>query len=177
MQLKILLPMVFSALLFTSHVSTHVGSEKHSSFIGTETKYHAEEGRIRITMPSDYSVSVVEGDLSTTTKVTSTIGETTYMFSWTLHKELMEGHKGLADVSLESFNKELKGEINTQNVYKYGKYEGKNAKITIMQGQARCFYRVVLIGQYQFQMIVATTDAEIDKTGMKFLDSFKYKNK
>ena len=111
----------------------------------------------------------------TTTKVTSTIGDVTYLFSWTLHSAVLEDSKGLADVSLESFNEQVQGDILTQSVYKYGRNEGKSATVSLAEGQVNCFYRVILIDQYQFQMVVVTSDKELNNVGKKFLNSFKYK--
>ena len=83
--------------------------------------------------------------------------------------------KGLADVSLESFNEQVQGDILTQSVYKYGRNEGKSATVSLAEGQVNCFYRVILIDQYQFQMVVVTSDKELNNVGKKFLNSFKYK--
>lgn len=171
MLLKMFLSIVLSGLLWPNHGPLNIKEE--GAFV--QKKYLAEGGKIGITMPGDYSVSESEGESVTTTKVTSTIGDVTYLFSWTLHSVVLEDSKGLADVSLESFNEQVQGKILTQNVYKYGRNEGKNATISLMEGQANCFYRVILIDQYQFQMVVVTSDKELDNTGKKFLNSFKYK--
>ena len=174
MFLKMILPAILGVLLMPSQLSPNSESENHLYSIGDELEYLAQNGKFGITMPGEYTVSKVVGESTNTIKVTSTIGEETYLFSWTLHTELLGDHKGLADVSLESFNEQVQGDILNQDIYKYKSNEGKKATISLMEGQAICFYRVILMEQYQFQMVVVTGDTELDEAGEKFLDSFKY---
>tara|TARA_R110000796_G_scaffold252637_1_gene389656 strand:+ start:94135 stop:94653 length:519 start_codon:yes stop_codon:yes gene_type:complete len=171
MLLKMFLSIALSGLLWPNHVPLNIKKEG----VSVEKKYSAEKGKIGITMPGDYSVSESESESVTTTKVTSTIGDVTYLFSWTLHSAVLEDSKGLADVSLESFNEQVQGEILTQSIYKYGRNEGKSATVSLAEGQVNCFYRVILIDQYQFQMVVVTSDKELNNVGKRFLNSFKYK--
>ncbi|MGW8123793.1 hypothetical protein ACV07N_14140 [Roseivirga echinicomitans] len=177
MILKAFLPLLFGALLWPNHLATNSKIEKHPDFIQTNTKYMTEDGKISITMPSEYTVSESEDGLVKTTKVSSVIGEVTYFFGWTLHEGTVSDRMMLAEVSLESFVESAEAEILEQRVYKYGKNKGIDATVTLMDGAVNCFYRVIIIDNYQFQMVVVTEEAELNKAEKKFLNSFKYKSK
>ena len=81
----------------------------------------------------------------------------------------------LAKVSLEAFTESINGDISSQSDWKVKKSTGLQAIMEISEHGAKVDYRVVIIGNNQYQLV--TIEMESDPLGQDikdtFFDSFK----
>jgi hypothetical protein len=142
-------------------------------------KYSSEQGKMSIVFPAAYETSEIStSEDMQTLKTTSQLGDMTYFASYTLHSIPMENPEDLAKESLDAFVAQLNGVLMEQEIWKVKKHNGQLAHITLQieDANARIEYRVIIIGQLQYQ-IIAMTDADTwdSKTVKKFMKSFKVK--
>lgn len=154
-------------------------SEKHAHETivtpgGKWYKFTSEDGKISISFPAEPAKDKTEAEEAVTHKVSVTEGTTTYFFGYTYHENELADAKELAQVSLDSFTEAVGGTIKSQGVYKYKKNEGLEAKITI-EDQGYIMYKVIIIGQVQYQLVVINTVDEFGPDADKFFNSFKIK--
>ena len=138
-------------------------------------KYVSENGKMSANMPGEYEVTMDDSESTTIAKISTSVDDVNFMFSWTLHKNPLEDHEGLARVSLDSFQETIGAEILKEELYKYGKNKGLNA-ILKLEDVAFIRYKVILIDQYQFQLVVVGPEDNFEKMAKKFFKSFKYKD-
>ena len=139
-----------------------------------EEKFTSSDGKVNITFPAEYKIDTTKAESAITLKISALVGEITYFFGLTEHSQPITGHEDLASVSLESFVSSLSGEIVSQETYSYKKNDGVSAKIKIGD-QGYCLYKVILIGQKQFQLIVISPQDDFSKMADSFFKSFKVK--
>ncbi len=136
--------------------------------------FTSADSKISIKMPAEFEKEVSELDDGKTTKVSCTLDGILYFFSWTEHITPMTDHTALATTSLNAFNETVGATITEQKPYFYKNHEGVSATM-VAEGKGYFNYRVILIGQFQFQLVVASTADNIRKSSKKFFKSFKYK--
>lgn len=170
--------LLFLVVVFLSgNISNSIAhSNLHPEFILPEGEwytYTTEDGVATIKFPSKPAVEVTEGEDATTAKISVQEGDLTYFFGYTTHNQTLEEYEELAKVSLDAFNAQVKGEIVSQEAYKYKKHKGIDAKIKLETQGAIIQYRVILIDQSQYQIIVIGPDRDFEKEMSKFYKSFK----
>jgi len=168
---------MFTKILFTSLLtvglysfSTNYSFESSVSKKKSGFPYASKDKNISITMPAEFKASSENG----TTKVTTILEANSYLFAYTKHTTPLEKPEELAKAGLEAFNKQLNGKIESRDAYKYKKYKGDAAKISI-EGLGFCIYKTVVIGNYQFQATVIGPEDNFGKTEASFFKSFKFK--
>jgi hypothetical protein len=176
--------MVFQSLLIALFLTASIGQTSVPNpnptveISSNNSKFPCvlDNGNISITFPGEFKQTVKEKENATTTKASCTLDGLTYFIGWTLHRIEMTEHEKMAEVSLTEFNRAAGGEIIEEKAYKYKKHIGRSAKIQIGD-KGFALYKVVLIGQNQFQLVVASNDDNFGSTSKKFFKSFKYKGK
>lgn len=141
---------------------------------GKWEKYTSDDGKVSISFPAVPQDEATEKDGITTHKVSAVDGVTTYFFAYTTHTDKIEDHEGLAQVSLEAFNGSIGGKIMSQGTYTYKKNNGLEAKIEIPE-KGYVLYKVVLIEQTQYQIVVIKATDDFGSDADKFFKSFKLK--
>ncbi len=136
-------------------------------------KYSSDEGNVKISFPCQYEVAEMEKDYGKTFTVKGTSGDDFYYLAFTLHDEDMSDAENLALISLESFSNELNGEIVQQEKFTEKKQTGVKAKILLEDGSKDIYYRAIISGQVQYQLIVIDASKSIEEDRKKFFDSFK----
>lgn len=136
-------------------------------------KYTSEDGKMSISFPSKPEESVTDNEMITTIKLSSEYNQKTYFVGLTTHKNSLEEEspQELARVSLDAFTESTKGAITSESVFKYKKNEGLQADIKLDGGYLK--YKVILIGQHQYQLVVISENDNFGKDTEKFFKSFK----
>lgn len=135
-------------------------------------KLSSTEGKMSIKFPADYQASE-EGP---TKKFTATVGDQTFFAAYTVHEVELEDQMGLAEVSLDEFNKILEGNILEKSNWKLKKNTGLKANIHLEKQDGKILYHVILIGNIQYQVVVISPTESFDqKSADKFVKSFKVK--
>ena len=131
------------------------------------------DGKISMVFPGAVITEVQESDGAKTMNGSTTVDNVTYFLGWTLHSLELVDPVSLAEVSLESFTEATGGEITSREKYMYKKHEGISAHISLGESGA-LIYKVVIIGQDQIQMVVASEKGEFGSAATKFFKSFKH---
>lgn len=131
------------------------------------------DGKISIVFPGTVVTETNESEDATTMNASSTVDDVTYFFGWTLHKLELTDPVALAEVSLESFTTAAGGKITKREKYMYKKHEGISAHISLGES-GYIIYKVIIIGQDQIQLVVASEKDEFGSTTTKFFKSFKH---
>ena len=139
-------------------------------------KFVSQEYKVSINFPGAYEESVTEqkpdSKAGKTLKVNATVNDDVYFLGMTLHKVEMTGHVEMADVSLTSFAKAVNGEITDQKAFIYGTHEGKEATIYMAAQQKYVHYRVILVDNFQYQVLVVNNDKTLNSAALAFFNSF-----
>jgi len=136
--------------------------------------YKSSEGKFKVKFPGAIDIKEEEKEKSTTKKISCNENNNAYFVNWTEHKITMKDQKKMAEVSLDSFLKSLGGSVSNKEDWNLKKYVGRKAKISLEEEKAVVHYRVILVGQNQYQVIVTAKKKDFDaKAAEKFFKSFK----
>ncbi|MBK8555442.1 MAG: hypothetical protein IPL65_06560 [Lewinellaceae bacterium] len=139
-------------------------------------KYTSTEGNFSITFPADYETANKDTEDFTSVETQSSFEDQLYFVSCSTHKMEISEHESLAATSLESFNEAMGGRITQQSTWSIKKHKGLQADIEIPSDNIRAKYRVVLIGQFQYQVVVMSESSKWNQVNAdKFINSFKLK--
>ncbi len=142
----------------------------------TVKKYKSKEGKMSVVFAGAYEVNTDKGDSYTTTKISSSVSEIVYFASFTQHTEPLTDREELCQVSLDSFNETLNGDLSNQRAWNISGSKGITADIYLAEQQAKIQYRVVIIGQIQYQFaVIAPKDDWNGASAEAFMKSIKLK--
>ena len=138
--------------------------------------YKSEEGKFSIKFPGEFKENITEKESAKTVKIQCELEKSNYFASYSLHKVDIDDPLEMAEVSLESFTEAIHGVVVTRTEWKIKKNEGLKALIDLPDNGAKLEYRVILVGNIQYQLIVIAVDGAIDKKKANaFFKSFKLK--
>jgi len=162
---------LFSGLIFSgnyNNASDPVAPEKVKW-----SKYNAEEGNVKIKFPFPYEINEEQKEKVKTVKVQAKSGEDLFYLAYTIHTDKLNDNEHLAEVSLESFAETLHGKIVQQEEYRINDQNGVKAKIAMQDVGAEIYYRAIIIGQIQYQLIVLDVSKSFQEEREEFFDSFR----
>jgi hypothetical protein len=138
-------------------------------------KHYSENGKFEIKIPGLVEENVLSEETTTTYKFHLQGGETEYLATGTVHEYNLDiDSLDLETVSLESFAETVKGNIAQKSAWKVGKYSG--IKAIIENDQLYIDYRILIIGNMQFQVVAYAPPGKFDtKSAGKYFKSFKLK--
>ena len=167
--------MQISFRLFTLALVLIVGTLTTPLAAQKWVKFADEDCNCKIKFPNEPEKTVTEKNEATTYKVVSQVGDQTFFFGYTLHEVNLAGTPNLDQVSLDSFNEELGGKMtNQKNWVIKKKYTGKQATLSLQKQSAVCLYKVIIIGQMQYQLVVISPQSSLDADAAEtFFASFK----
>ncbi len=136
--------------------------------------YSSDEGKFSIKFPGEYTETVVEKETAKTVKNQCEKDGINYLASYTLHYLEITDHLDMAEVSLESFTEAVQGIIITRTEWKVKKHEGLRALIDLPDNGKKLEYRVILVGNIQYQLIAfAANDIFNEDDINSYFKSFK----
>jgi hypothetical protein len=139
-------------------------------------KYTSAEGKLSMKFPVAFKSVTKEAEDHKSVETQASFEDQLYFVSYTIHKVKMENHESLAATSLESFNEAMSGTITKQATWAIKKHKGLQADIEIPGNNMRVEYRVLLIGQIQYQIVVISEVAKWNQLRAdEFIKSFKVK--
>ena len=133
--------------------------------------YTSEVCKAKMAFPAPFEEDVEEKDYGNTHKVSATVDGQTFFFATTIHNNPLTDRYQLAEVSLESFLESVQGQLIESHDYFYKKHKGISAKIKL--DERTIDYRIILIGQHQYQLIAIFENEYNEKASQKFFKSFK----
>jgi hypothetical protein len=149
-----------------------------TSFTPAKKKFifDSDEGRFSVIFPAEYTTETEKGEGVTTIKTSCTLKGQTYFASYSLHEIKMVDHKEMAQVSYDSFMKAVGGELRSKTEWKVGDHSGLMAVMELVESSVKLEYRVVLVGNIQYQLVVMAPNADYNEKGAaKFFKSFTLK--
>lgn len=138
-------------------------------------KFKSSEYKCSIVFPIPFVESMSENEDSKTLKLKAQSSDVTYFFGASRHINPMFDHKEMAAISLQAFTEALNGTEQSREIFKKGAHEGFDAVVYLTESNTWVFYRVILVGQFQYQVVVTQPGAELSKTGKKFIRSFRFR--
>ncbi len=139
--------------------------------------YKSADFNVSIAFPMLYNElpedKEIDGKIQKSIQVSGRDSSGTYLLSITKHVMELEDHLNLAIESLEEFAAALESDIVSQKSFTYKSHEGKEALIYIESQNLYVNYRVILIGNYQYQTIVIAEYEIKSKSINNFYNSFK----
>ena len=134
-----------------------------------------EKPSFMISFPGEYILeeSSENNGLKTELYITM-VNDEVYTLKYTEHKNpaISSGNPYYMDASLESFVTGIKGTLSDKKSFKYGKYSGLEAFLTLDDKNMNVFYRVLIIDRVQYQLIVITKSSEKTKMIKNFFNTF-----
>lgn len=141
---------------------------------GFSAKYSSTEGKMSIKLPGEYKVTEENHDYGKTVKVNGVFETYTYFISYTLHKEKITDHYGLAKTGLDGFVEALNGTILKQADWFVKKNRGVRAMINMSEYDQQVDYGSILAGDIQYQIAIIGAPADwIQKKSDAIFKSFK----
>jgi hypothetical protein len=136
--------------------------------------YKSKEGKCKVKFPATPKEETKSKTNATTVKISCKKDDQVYFVGYTLHEIKIIDHKDMAKVSLEAFIENTGGAAISQSEWIVKGNSGLKATINLEDKNALIEYRVVLIGQLQYQIAVTATKDDYDSDmAAKFIKSFK----
>lgn len=170
---KSLLTILMAALFFAIAVQVQAQDKKAKP---KWYSYSTEVGKVKAKFPGNPTLENQDTDIGKKHTATSRFGDNTYMISYVIHSTQLADQEKLAEASLNAFRDKVKGQILNQSAWNLKAGKGTRATISMPDKDAKVEYRVVLIGQLQYQVIVVAPTNKYDaKVAEKFFKKVKIK--
>lgn len=139
--------------------------------------YDSSEGRFSVVFPAEYATERDEGEDVATIKTSCNLDGQTYFASYSLHQLEMTDPMEMAEVSYDSFIKAVGGVLQSKSDWKVKEHTGLIAVMNLSDESVLLEYRVILVGNIQYQLVVLAATGDYDaKAAGNFFDSFKLKD-
>ena len=140
-------------------------------------KYTSDEGKLSVVFPSQFATSVQKEDLYKTVKAQAVYNNVVFFVAYSIHEQKLDKGQNMSKVSLDSFTEALQATNIVESPWKVRKNEGLKATFEATEateGSVVGEYRVVIIGQTQYQItVVGPTENWDEKAVKKFMSHLK----
>lgn len=127
-----------------------------------------------IVFPGTYETERLPGENNVTIKTTCTVSDQTYFASYSIHQFEITEQEEMAEVSYESFMSSIGGSEASKSGWAVKKNKGIKAVLDMNEDYSKLEYRVVLVGNIQYQLVVLAAKSLYDeKSAAAFFDSSK----
>jgi hypothetical protein len=160
-------------LIFTSQnsYSANISPDSKPKWV----QFISDEEKVKIKFPGE--PEIIEEELEVGKHIRAKLAfedQTMFMLDVVHHNNELSGLEDLDQVSLDSFNESIGGNIVSKDDFYVKKNKGIKATVLLEEQGMTIYYRVILVGQRQIQVVMMTPDALKDeKTSQKFFKSFK----
>ncbi|MCB0738136.1 MAG: hypothetical protein KDC92_11535 [Bacteroidetes bacterium] len=164
-----------SVLLLASFLLFGFSNQETKSEKTKWFKFKSEMSGSKLKFPGTFETEVTNKESGNTYKTNCIVGSVVYFMGETKHETEMTNHEEMAKVSLDAFAEKLNGTINSESDWIIKKSKGRKAKISIDESDATVFYQVILIGQWQYQLVIVAPNDQMpdEKSRNQFFNSFK----
>lgn len=136
--------------------------------------YKSEEGKCAVTFPGEFTTDTEMGEDAKTVKTMCTFDGITFFASYSIHKVEITDQEEMAEVSCDSFKEAVSGQLLSKSEWNIDDHSGLMAVLDLSENQAKLEYRVILVGDIQYQLVAMAPYADYnDKLITKFFKSFK----
>ena len=147
-------------------------------FISTQAQeavnFSPANGGFSIDFSCYYKTSETRKDNAYIGQASCVDNEHTFLASYTIHKNPLSNNDELMDISIDSFIKQVNGKPGLLTQWQAGENLGKSVIVFIGQSNTKIIYRVLIVGQIQYQLaVMATRDQFSYEASKKFFDSFR----
>jgi len=136
--------------------------------------YQSKEGKLSVVFPGDFTTERTKGNYHVTVKTTCMYNNQTYFVSYTIHSLELTDPLDLAEASYDSFITAVKGVMISKTEWKVKELEGIQAMIDLPESGSKLDYRVIIVGNIQYQLIALAANIDYNEKGAgSFFKSFK----
>ena len=137
-------------------------------------KYYSEEANCTITFPAEYTTQVEEKDEYKSVQTQAIDKDMIFMMIYSKHNQSLTNEDELCEISFGAFMEGLGGNPSGKETWKLKKHTGLKSEFDVSREDLIGDYRVVIIGQIQYQIVAVSPKASWDaKKATKFFKSFK----
>ncbi|MDG1333200.1 MAG: hypothetical protein P8P74_12775 [Crocinitomicaceae bacterium] len=155
-------------LILLIGVTSLAPSQKH--------KYKSKEAKLSVTFPAEFETSTETKSNYTSVKTQAIVDEMIFLLIHSEHESDVSDHEGLAEISLNAFMDGIGTTPTEKSKWLVKKNSGLKATFDVEDKDLVGDYRVILVGQIQYQITaVAPKSAWDEEKAMKFFKSFKVK--
>jgi hypothetical protein len=142
------------------------------------SRYSFKDAKFSIEYPVEPVTETKTDDIGKTITTKLVDGNTIYMATAIIHKTNLNvkglSQESLAKASMDAFADALGATKVTRKKYYYKKDVGLDAIMESNEFESPIYYRIIVVEQIQYQIVVMTSSGKEDKGGRKkFLGSFK----
>jgi len=142
----------------------------------TKYKYTSEEANLSVTFPAEFTTSEESNENYKSVKTQAISDEMVFLAIYTVHDADVSEQEKLSEISINAFMEGLNGVPEGKTTWKVKKNNGLQSKFEVPEKDLVGDYRVVLIGQIQYQITAVSPKSSWDKKkASKFFKSFKVK--
>lgn len=147
------------------------------SFVPSEVyTFKSEEGSYSIEFPTPFTTENNDQDGFVLVQTQSFLLEQLFFIGHNVHTDEITDHEGIAKVSMDGFVGALGGETSQLKTWKVNGHKGLQANIDVEANNLKAQYKVILIGQVQYQIAVISDPAKWNQSAADaFFASFKVK--
>lgn len=157
-----------SLLILLIGVTSLAPAKKH--------KYTSSEAKLSVTFPSEFKTDIVNKVDYRSVKTQAISEEMVFLVIFSEHGSDMGDTEELAEVSLGAFLEGVEATSKNKTSWKVNNSSGLKSTFEAPEKDLIGEYRVVLIGQIQYQITaVSSKEAWDEKKAKKFFKSFKIK--
>lgn len=136
--------------------------------------YSSKRGKFKVLFPGKPEVVDEPKDWGKSYKAQVKLDEHLFYSSYGIHEQRLVDHAHLSEVSTEAFAEKIGGTIIDESAWKFKGHQGRQLELTIPDKNVRIYYKVILIGQIQYQLVAGVPiEGANDKWVKKFFKSFK----
>ena len=138
-------------------------------------RYTSDLGKFSIEYFGEIVENIREAEKSTSYKITFNSTSNNYLISASKHKSNLEDSiDRLLDVSITSFNKNVKGIMSNQKDIMLGNIKGKYALINLKDSNVKLDLYVYMNNNYQYQLIAYAEENIFNQTEVdEIINSFE----
>ena len=138
-------------------------------------EFKSVEGKCTVTFPGEYNIDSDETEYAKVVKVMCNTDSHTFLLSYSLHKNEMVDHQNMAEVSYDSFIEAVGGQELSKEEWEINGQKGLKATIEMPANNSKVDYRVILVGEIQYQLASIASNQNYDEAAIAaFNDSFDF---
>lgn len=135
--------------------------------------FNSNRGNFKIKMPGTPELKQEDKDYGKTYKAQLKTSEYLYYVSYSVHNKALPDPQYLCEVSVKAFLTKIGGELLKNEEWKLKKNIGRKVDIEVSEKGIFMRYHVVIVGNIQYQVVLAGETEITNKIEKKYFKTFK----
>lgn len=153
--------------LFLTTTSVAISGNELNWETYTYSKLHAS-----IMFPNAPKETITPDKDKTSTKYESEVNGVSFSFYVAEHKIQLEDHFALTKDGFDAFIEQINGRVIKEKTFTLNGYKGKEAIVYMKEYDKNIYYKTIIVGQFQYQLVALAKTKKEGKLAKKFLAGF-----